>query len=75
MSRKGDTGPLTAADLMLMRMEFKAMKERHCRDIDAMVARLDRMLPPEDDLRYQRLKKFTTEDWEDFLGLRDLNKF
>ena len=77
MNHKGKIGqgPITAADLMLMRMEFKAMKERHCQDIDAMVARIDRMLPPDDDMRYQRQKAFTTEEWEDFLGLRKGNIF
>ena len=59
----------TNQELVLMRMSIQAMKNRICQDLDAMAARLDRLLPPEDHMRYQRFKNFTPDDWGKFLGL------
>lgn len=52
-----------------MRMNLFALKERLCRDLDAMADRIDRLLPPEDPMRYQKYKNYTSEDWAKFLGL------
>lgn len=57
----------TTQELVLMRMSIQAMKERLCQDLDAMADRLDRLLPPKNEMRYQRFKNFTSEDWGKFL--------
>jgi len=50
-----------------MRMNIQALKERLCQDLDAMAERLDRLLPPQDGLRYQKFKNFTSKDWANYL--------
>jgi hypothetical protein len=50
-----------------MRMNIQAMKERLCLDLDAMAARLDSLLPPEDAMRYQKFKNYTPKDWRNYL--------
>lgn len=59
----------TTQELALMRMNIQALKERLCLDLDAMVDRLDRLLPPENATRYQKYKNYTKEDWHKFLNL------
>ena len=58
----------TTQELALMRMNIQALKERLCLDLDAMVDRLDRLLPPENATRYQRFKNFKPKDWAKFLN-------
>lgn len=55
-------------ELVLMRMNIQALKERLCQDLDAMAHRLDRLLPAEDGLRYQIFKNYTPEDWAKYLS-------
>ena len=57
----------TIQELALMRMSIQAIKQRVCLDLDAMADRLSRLLPPEDDTRYQKYKNFSKKDWSRFL--------
>jgi len=50
-----------------MRMNIRAIQERLNRDLDAMMAHINSMLPDEDQLRYQRYKNYTKDDWHQFL--------
>ena len=65
--RKSTPNTATMQHLALMRMNIQAMKDRLCQDLDAMADRIDRLLPPEDAMRYQKYKNFTSEDWSKFL--------
>jgi hypothetical protein len=51
-------------ELLLMRMSIQAVKEKVCQDLDAMVAQIERLLPPENETRYQRHKNLSKEDWK-----------
>jgi len=64
---KNPTQPTTTQELVLMRMNIKAMKERLCQDLDAIAARLDSLLPAEDAMRYQKFKNYTSKDWRNYL--------
>ena len=58
----------TTQELVLMRMNIQAIKDRLCQDLDAMANRLDRLLPAEDGLRYQKFKNYTPKDWAKYLS-------
>jgi hypothetical protein len=64
---KNSAQPTTTQELVLMRMNIQAMKERLCQDLDAMASRLDRLLPSEDPMRYQKFKNYTPKDWRNYL--------
>lgn len=50
-----------------MRHSLKAIRERLIEDLDAMDDQIERLIPPEDNLRSNRFKNFTKEDWQKFL--------
>ena len=57
----------TVAELALMRMSIKAMRDYVNENIDAMLDRINRLIPPEDTLRYTKYKNYTKDDWHNFL--------
>ena len=57
----------TTQELILMRMSIKAIRDRMNEDLDAMAEQINRLLPPEDDTRYQRRKHWGKKEWGLFL--------
>jgi len=55
-------------ELALMRMSIEAMRDYFNVNLDAMLDRINRLIPPEDQLRYTKYKNYTKEDWHNFLG-------
>ena len=49
-----------------MRMSIDVLCERMVRDLDALAARIDQLLPEADESRYQKSKSFTRADWRRF---------
>ena len=43
-------------ELVLLRVSVHALRDEMCRNLDEMLARIDRLLPDEDQARYQREK-------------------
>ena len=65
--KKVNVVPDIYQELALMRYSIRAIKERMCEDLEAMNEMISRLIPPEDEGRYQRYKNFTKEQWGDFL--------
>ena len=57
----------TIDELALMRMEIKAMRGYLNDSLDALLDKVDRLIPPEDQLRYTKYKNYSKKDWHDFL--------
>lgn len=57
----------TAEELALMRMSIRAMRDSFNNSLDAMLDQINRLIPPEDQLRYKKYKNFSKQDWNNFL--------
>ena len=57
----------TAHELQLMCYSIRAIRDRVNADLDAMVDRISRLLPPEDSALQRRMKKYSKEDWKNYL--------
>lgn len=57
----------TTEELFLMRMSIQATRDSINADLDALADQINRLLPPEDSAQQQRMKKYTKEDWKNYL--------
>lgn len=55
-------------ELILMRHSIKVLRDSINSNLDEMLDRINRLLPPEDSLRCIKYKNYTKKDWGDFLA-------
>jgi hypothetical protein len=70
------TDPDSRQELLLLRMNLEALKERLLGDLTAMLERIDRHLSNEymeATRRYQQYKNYETQDWAEYLDGSDTN--
>lgn len=53
------------SELLILRMEVQAMRDSLVASTDAMLAKIDRLLPASAaHTRYQRFERYSAEDWQ-----------
>jgi len=58
-------------DLIMLRMEIRAIRERVVADLDAVIAKVDRALPPPPDTdRTREMAGWGRVEWTEFLDGR-----
>lgn len=53
-------------DLLMLRMELQAMRDRLVADLDAALAKVDRALPPPENDRTREMARWSPAQWRDF---------
>jgi hypothetical protein len=65
LSKKDDPKP--AAELLMLHMEVRAIRDRVVADLDAALAKIERALPPRDDsARNREMSKWDRARWRHF---------
>jgi hypothetical protein len=55
-------------DLILLAMELRASKQQMVQTIDALLARVESLLPPDNHLRHAaKFRRYTRADWDRFV--------
>jgi hypothetical protein len=54
-------------DLLMLRMELQAMRDRLVADLDAALAKVDRALPPPETDRTREMAGWGKVEWREFL--------
>lgn len=57
----------TFDELRLIRQSIAALKQRTITDLDALAAQVDLLLPQEESDRGRAFKRYTPEDWGNYL--------
>ena len=57
----------TRVELMLLRQETRRMRHAAMLSFDAIIDRINRLLPVVETAEQRRMKKYSKKDWDDYL--------
>jgi len=57
----------TRVELMLLRQETRRMRYAAMLSFDAIIDRINRLLPVVETAEQRRMKKYSKKDWDDYL--------
>ena len=59
--------PKTIQDLKNLKLQIDGFRQQVNQDLDTILKKIDNLLPPLDEAKYQKFKNYVPEDWRVYL--------